>query len=201
MMCEWRDNLSCKGSVRLNVLFTHCLLNQEWMHWTAEMKILQLMMVPCPSLPQSNNAIRRGRLWLWAVGRFFSSPLRNQRQFFCVAELYQTMSSSRPGGRQRLCAEICPGRCWQRPLPEGSASSILSVWPDKLGPWADRELHDRYSLMSMRRHYRPVPSLLGPMHGYLHRQRQNFGPCAPYWLFSFLLSILVLPRWLQVLWH
>lgn len=62
LMCEWHDNLSCMGSVRLNVHFTHCLLNPVWRQWTAKMKIFHLMTSPCPSLPQSNNAIRSGCL-------------------------------------------------------------------------------------------------------------------------------------------
>lgn len=63
----------------------------------------------------TNNGIRRScltsRLSLWAVGRSFLTPLRKWRQFFCEAELYKTVSSSRPDGRHRVCAETYHEKC------------------------------------------------------------------------------------------
>lgn len=46
----------------MNVLFSHCLLNQVWRQRAAKMEELHLMMLPCPGLLQGNNAIRKG--WL-----------------------------------------------------------------------------------------------------------------------------------------
>lgn len=200
--CVTAWHLSFVAGVQLNVLFTHYLLNWLWRQWTAKMKKLQLMMLSCPSLPWSNNAIRRGSLtnkqiatvgcrknflttsqkmeafllWGWAVQNHVLVKARQKAKDVCWDMPWEMLSG------WWWC---CP---WQS-LLERLTLLTLGVWPDWPCTRVEEELQTRYRLMRVKGCCRPDPSLLAPMHGHLHRQRcQHFIPCASYWLLSFLFS-------------
>lgn len=88
------------GSVQMNVLFSYCLLNQVRRQSSAKMEELHLMMLPCPSLLQGNNAIRT----VWLTNKH--TALVGRRKVFLT--ITQKMKAAFPScTKPHRCQGLC----------------------------------------------------------------------------------------------